>query len=232
MPDDSYWLSLAEDYLTAWSLAFPAAGGIASEPSHRWAIELAMSVAEHETNNGRAWPGTNNFGAVQLRILTAPEQAAFVAGAIKAGDYTPSRDGVLHVDTHPGVNGGPPTPYAVWFAAFPTRVEGIAHFLKTLYRLTDGEIGNPAVDVASLVTEMYCGHYFEDRWKDDRPWQARRAKPLSPTEQKDVDDYAHGATGHQGVQGCLDMIVPMLTAWDYGLDAAAGVTPIAGDPTA
>jgi hypothetical protein len=215
--DASYWQSLAADYLTAWAQAFPSAGGMASEPSHRWAIELAMAVAQHETSNSLAWPGSWNFGAVQLRGLTAAEMAAFQAGTLKAGDYLPGHTGVLHVDTHP-----PGIPYPVWFYAAPTRVDGIVHFLSTLYRLTAGEIANDAATAASVAQAMYVHHYFEGRHVDDRKWQAARELPLSAPEQENVDEYA-GA-----IQKCLDMVVPMLTAWPYGLDPAAGVTSDGG----
>jgi len=219
MSDPSYWLSLAEDYLTAWSLAFPSAGGLASEPSHRNAIEIAMSCAEHETNNGRAWPGQNNFGAVQLRSLTADEQAAFDAGAIKAGDYTASRDGCLRVDTHPGPTG--PVPYPMWFAAFPDRPAGIAHFIKTLYRLTGGMFSDDAATCASTAQAMYLHGYYEGAHHGARP-VGHRVNPLTAPELANIADYA-GA-----MQRCRDVIVPMLTGWDYGLDPAAGVTSDVG----
>ena len=208
-----WWVELAKDYLDAWTQAFPSPGGMASEPSHRWGIELAMSVAQHETQNSMAWPGSWNFGAVQLRGLTAEEHAAFNAGTLKAGDFLPDHSGVLHVDTHP-----PGVPYPVWFFAAPTRVLGIVHFLQTLYRLTGGEFTSDAATAASTALAMYIRHYYEGRHVDDRPWQAARKVPLSAPEQSNVDEYA-GA-----IQKCLDVIVPMLTGWDYGLDPAAGVT--------
>jgi hypothetical protein len=221
----TYWPALAADYLTAYAQAFPSAGGIASEPSHRNAIILACSVAQHETQNGLAWPGSNNFGAVQLRALTVPEAGAFNAGLLKAGDYTPSRDGVLHVDTHP-----PGVPYAIWFAAFPTRIAGIVHFLKELWRISEGAPDADGATVESVVLEMYCGHYFEDRFKDDRGWQPRRAKPLSATEQKDVDDYAGDLVGG-GVNACYQMICGALASWDYGRDANVTTADPTEEPT-
>jgi hypothetical protein len=211
LPAD-YWTLLADDYVAAYKSAFGAEG----QTPGRVAILVAMSVAEHETNNGRAWPGTNNFGAVQLRSLTADERAAYHAGTLKSGDYDAAHDGVLHVDTHPLGNGAS-EPYPVWFAAFPTRVEGVAHFLKTLWRTSESAPDAPDATVLSVVTEMYCGHYFEDRFQDDRPWQARRAQPLSAPEQKDVEDYA-GLLNGGGVNACYATICGALGAWDFGRD--------------
>jgi hypothetical protein len=208
---DGYWPALLDDYVTAYQAAFPTAGGAAESTPSRNALLLACSVAQHETANGLAWPGTNNFGAVQLRKLTAAEFAAYQAGTLHAGDYTPARDGVLHVDTHP-LGQGASQPYPVWFAAFAKRTDGIAHFLKTLYADSLCAPDAPDATPASVALEMYCGHYFEGAWKDERPFQARRAKPLSPNEQRDVDDYA-GA-----VNACLAMICGALASWDYGRD--------------
>ena len=141
-----YWQALAVDYDTAASQTF-------GRPVSRDALNLAMSVAQHETCNGAAWPGSNNFGAVQLRGLNATEAAEFAAGTLKAGDYNSDRSGVLHVDTHP-----PGVPYPIWFAAFPTRVAGVAYFLKALWRLSAGECEAPDATPARLSLAMYCHH--------------------------------------------------------------------------
>lgn len=207
--DNAYWLSLAEDYLTAYAQAFPSAGGIASEPSHRNAIVIAMSCAEHETNNSRAWPGTWNFGAVQLRGLTAAELDAFHAGTLKAGDYLPDHSGVLHVDTHPTAAGS--VPYPVWFYAAPTRVLGIVHFLKTLWRLSSCDPDNEDATCATTAQAMYMHGYYEGWHAGARP-VAKRVLPLTPPETANVADYA-GA-----MQKCRDVIEPALTGWDYGRD--------------
>ena len=207
--DPTYWTDLAADYLTAWSLAFPSPGGIASEPSHRNAIIIACSIAEHETNNGRAWPGTQNFGAVQLRSLTADERAAYDAGTLKAGDYTPTRDGVLHVDTNP-----PGIPYPIWFAAFDSRPAGIAHFLKVLWRLSAGAPDVEGATCADVALAMYLHGYYEGAHPGARPsW--KRVPPLTPLEAANVADYAHAA------QACRDRIEPALASWDYGRDQVA-----------
>lgn len=222
-----YWPDLASDYVAAYQQAFPSAGGAAERLPSRTAILLSMAVAEHETSNARAWPGTNNFGAVQLRSLTPAELAAYEAGTLKAGDYTPSRDGVLHVDTHP-IPGGD-EPYPVWFAAFPRRIDGIAHFLRTLYR---DSAGAPDVDGAtpsSLAAAMWQGGYYEetDHGKGAVRPVGHRSAPFPPEEAARIADYA-GA-----VDRCLGIIVGALGAgWDFGRDAVAGVDGVTSDPAA
>jgi hypothetical protein len=223
VPDESYWVALATDYLSAYVEAFPSAGGLASEPSHRDAIVLAMSAAEHETNNGRAWSGQNNFGAVQARRLTLLELAAYHAGALKAGDYTPSRDGCLRVDTHPGPNG--PEPYPMWFAAFPTRVGGVVYFLKALWRLSAGAPDADAASPFSLADAMYQHGYYEGAHHGARP-VGQRSYPLNAAEQANVTDYANA------IAKCMAAIYPMLTSWDYGRDINAEPTDARDVPTA
>lgn len=233
MTDTAYWPSLAADYLTAYGQTFPSAGGIASEPSHRNALVLAMSVAQHETQNSLAWPGSWNFGAVQLRSLTAAELAAFHAGALKQGDFLPDHSGVLHVDTHP-IDGGGLVPYPVWFAAFPTRVAGIEHFLRVLWADSDAVADQDGCDSETLALHMYLHGYFEEFPHGKGPTRPvrRRSVPLWPEEQARVDDYG------VSVEKCRAMIEPQLAGWDYGLpenlepaDPANANTPRDTDPS-
>ena len=219
LPAD-YWPSLAADYVTAYMQAFPNAGGGAESTPSRNAILLCMSVAEHETNNGRAWPGTNNFGAVQLRPLTLQERTAFDDGILHAGDYTPNRDGVLHVDTHPGPSGA--IPYPVWFAAFADRVAGIAHFLRVLYRLSDSAPDAADASPGSVAKAMYLHGYYEGAHHGARPL-GQRTDPLTSPEQANVDDYTHAVTA------CLATIAGALGSWDYGPPPPS--EPLIPDPT-
>jgi len=181
--DPQYWASLYADYVTA-----------AARTGKTWskaALLVAMSCAEHETNNGRAWPHTSNFGAVQLRSCNADELARIKAGTLKAGDTFPGNPGgVLHIDTHP-VKGGS-LPYPVWFVYFgDDRVAGIAYFLQTLDRLSSGVLHVDATcDSTDCATEMYRKHYYEGFVMDDRQFQNVRTLPLSANEQKNVDAYA------------------------------------------
>jgi hypothetical protein len=208
--DQSYWTALADDYAAA------APGALGHNPP-RSALLLAMSVAEHETNNGRAWPGAWNFGAVQLRALTAAEQAAFASGQLHAGDYTRATGradvprGILQIDTHPGPNG--PERYGVWFAAFDTRVQGIAYYLRTLWRLTGGAAESPDATCATVAEAMYRHGYFEGSHHGARPMGARTG-PLTPPEAANVADYA------ADMARCLATIGPALDGWDTPWHAA------------
>lgn len=203
--DVSYWQALYADYVTA-----------ASKTGQTWTKEMllvAMACAEHETNNGRAWPHTNNFGAVQLRSCNPDELGRISAGTLKAGDTFPSPapghpGGVLHIDTHP-VKGGS-IPYPVWFVYFgDDRVAGIQYFLQVLWRLSAGCLAVEATcNCSDCATQMYCHHYFEGFVQDDRPFQAVRALPLSTNEQKDVDAYA-GA-----MQACWNIITTAIGSED------------------
>lgn len=200
--DANYWIPLLEDYRQGYAQAFPP-----NPPPTRESLILAASVAEHETNNGRAWVGSNNFGSVQLRPLTLQERSSFDAGTLKAGDYTPTRDGVLHVDTHPGPSG--PIPYPVWFAAFASRVAGIAHFLKTLWRDSANEPDRLGATPATLAQAMYVCGYYEGAHHGARP-VGQRKEPLTVPEIANVADYA------AAVARCQATIAPMVAGWDYG----------------
>lgn len=201
-PDRAYWETLAGDYVRAYGQVF----GV---PPTRHTLLLAMAVAEFETLNGRAWPGTFNFGAVQLRGLTDDELARFHAGTLKAGDRFPGNPGgVLHVDTHP-----PAVPYPVWFAAFPTQVDGVRYFLKTLFRAANEKAvaANPNGSPQDLATAMYLNCYFEGSHAGARPC-GKRALPLTKPEQDNVDAYAGAITSR------MTALDQNLAGWDVPQD--------------
>lgn len=209
--DAAYWTALADDYASA---ALDPRG--LGKPVPRNALLLAMGVAEHETNNGRAWPGEWNFGAVQLRTLTPEEHVQFDAGDLRAGMRTTDThradvpEGALHVDTHPTAAG--PQPYPVFFAAFPDRVWGICFFLRTLWRLSTGSTGAPIAEAPGctpddLARAMYLHGYFEGAHAGARPL-GQRTVALTPPEAANVGDYA-SAIRHR-----LATIAPMLAVWD------------------
>lgn len=186
---DTYWRELEAAYETAFASAF-------GREAERFDVLLAMLVAELETQNGRAWPGTWNFGAVQLRALTADELAHYHAGTLKAGDTFPGNPGgVLHVDTHPTTSG--PQFYPVWFAAFPTRLDGIRYFLKSAVYATAGELAAAHTgDDAKLARAMYLRGYYEGGAPGARPWW-QRTEPLNAAEEKNVAAYAHAMDAHR-----------------------------------
>jgi hypothetical protein len=199
-----YWPALAEDYARAYLLVY-------GKCATREALELAMSVAQHETCNGEAWPGSFNFGAVQLRQLTLGEQADYKTGLLKAGDRFAGQPwpgppgGELHVDTHPTPQG--PQPYPIWFAAFPDRVSGIAYFVRALWRLSSGVADSPGCTAQDLAEQMYLHGYYEGAHAGGRPL-GKRYLPLTPPEAANVADYA------TAVDRCLQMIVAALGSWE------------------
>lgn len=182
-PTSAYWASLANTYVIAYARLF----GIS--PS-KHAVLFAMTVAEHETRNGRAWPGCNNFGGVQLRRLTTEERAAFDAGTLKAGARLAGNPGgELHVDTTPTAHGN--VAYPVWFAAFPTVIDGVTYFLKILLKGRPAcrvVVDSPSAPLADLATMMYVTGYYEGFHAGGRPL-GKRSLPLLPAEQANVDDY-------------------------------------------
>lgn len=188
--DTGYWATLANDYTTAGAGLSPHC------------LLLAMAVAEHETNNGRAWPGTFNFGAVQLRACTPEELGAYHSGALQPGDrISGNPGGVLHIDTHPTPAG--PAPYPVWFVAFSRQVDGVTYFLRTLLRLTGGALTAPGANGSSVARAMYMHGYFEGAHPGARPYNQRKP-PLLPAEEANVADYA------AAIVACVDRIIPLL----------------------
>lgn len=180
MPPE-YWLALADDYRAAYRRKFNRA------PS-KSAVVIPMCIAEFETQNGRSWPGTNNFGATQLSRGQVPIDLWARKDSLAAGTRFPGNPGgVLHIDTHPTASG--PEKYAAWFAAFDQRVDGIAFFLAALWRISKGAPDAPDATCTSVATGQYLGGYFEGGHAGARP-VAKRSIPLTPPEQANVDDYA------------------------------------------
>lgn len=206
--DKNYWTELAADYVTAGPYRT------------KRALILAMAVAEHETCSSRAWPGTWNFGAVQLRTLTSAERDAFKSGTLKAGSTYPGNPGgVLHVDTHPTPQG--PVPYPVWFATFPDRVSGIAYFLRVLDKLSNGAATKPDAWAGSLAEAMYLRGYYEGAHAGARPL-GQRVAPYNAGEAANISDYTLAVTR------CLTAIVPQLPADWQAEDPRQPPTPPPG----
>lgn len=164
------WATKATAFATAWQNTFKT-------PPSFWCVALGLSVAQHETFCGDAWPGEHNWGAVQLGGLNPAEEAV-----LKAASITPSEanlaaaitaleaaghmrtGGALHVDTSP-VGG----PYFAWFRAFPTDLDGATCFVETLAGVTrpkckavmDAALGAWTADCQALAQAMYDTHYYE-----------------------------------------------------------------------
>jgi hypothetical protein len=203
---DGYWTELADNYVVAYRHLFEA-----SPSSH--AVIFAMCVAEHETRNGRAWAGSHNFGGVQLRGLTPEESAKFKAGQLSAGATLPGNPGgILKVDTTPTPTG--PRTYPVWFATFPTEVDGIIYFLKVLFGYRHGCKAVADDDEGSLeqlAGAMYSTGYYEGFVSGARPLD-ERIPPFNQAEQANVDAYT------SALMGAFRTISLELVDWKVGFN--------------
>ncbi len=179
--DRSYWEQLVVDYIAAFRRV------VGSPPTPK-ALLLVATPAEFETNSGRAWPGTFNFGAVQGRKPTAEEYLEIAAGTLKEGDIlrptTPGTPGlVLHKDTDPTLG-----PYFTWFVAFATQREGVEHYLNILLRPEARKVVLGEGSLRDLATAMYMAGYYVGKHPGAR-YYAQRKLPLLKPEQENVDDY-------------------------------------------
>lgn len=177
--DRVYWERLVDDYITAFRLVT----GTTPTPH---ALLLVATPAEFETNSGRAWPGTFNFGAVQGRAPTPEERAEIEAGTLKEGARITGAPGyVLHVDTDP-VRG----PYFMWFAAFTNQRDGVAHYLRTLLRPETLKVVRANGTLRELALAMYLAGYYVGKHPGAR-YYTQRKRPLLAAEQANIDDYAN-----------------------------------------
>ena len=113
-------------------------------PPNLAAIQAGQAVARGETFYGNAWPGTNNWGAVQCA-------AADASGQCPVGTY-PS------TDTHPTSSGGA-IPYAACFCTFSTAQAGAQKFLNTWLHDVAGVLGS--ANTYDYALAMYQHHYYE-----------------------------------------------------------------------
>jgi peptidoglycan hydrolase-like protein with peptidoglycan-binding domain len=183
------WWDKANAYAAGW------AEKLGGSPSlHNTA--LGLSVAQHETHCGDAWPGEHNWGAVQKRLPNEPEKAALaaagivakpanvkaardaIAAAIASGTAPPLDSEALHVDSSPGKGW-----YFVYFWAFATDAEGAALFVHVLAQdrpSCQADLESDAADEQQLAADMYETHYYEGFHDPNQPGGA----------QANIDDYA------------------------------------------
>jgi hypothetical protein len=189
-----------------------------SQPPSKDAVAITVAQADFETRDGDAWSQCFNWGAVDLRAITAPEALAISNGALKDGDWLypdgshssvrkPGAIGQLHTDTHPGSDGA--EKYHTWFAAFDDDVAGAQHFLEVVFRMI-GDFdwtGARNLMVHDYATRLYLHGYFEGEVPGARPYAARKL-PLTNPEAANVTNYARSITE------CLVGIDKALTAWE------------------
>lgn len=173
------WQSKAASYRAGWREVF----GVDPTDAN---TALGLSVAEHETRCGDAWPGEFNWGAVQVsaaewggpdfakeRVVLGqcelPKSIAeikhAVADARAALDAAGLKWNGLHVDTSPRLRSAsnPIGAYWIFFRVFDDDAAGAAHFIKTLAKARTScravlERGGTGYELAGA---MYASKYFE-----------------------------------------------------------------------
>lgn len=181
----SRWHDKADAFVHAWRMNY------GDDPSLQ-AVVLGLSVAQHETRAGDAWPGAdgvvgtaddeNNWGATTLRALNAEERAVLKAAGItptvgaghearaKAAQAAIQAAGLpmpqanIHCDSAPSLG-----PYFVWFAAFSNPIDGAAYFLKLLCGLKTRKMAYSVLtqggNEVQLATAMYLAGYYTGFYK-------------------------------------------------------------------
>lgn len=158
------WQRKAAAVIDGWGVVFgkdPPAG----------AVVLVLAVAQHETRCGDAWPGENNWGAVQdadkgvqARMRDALRAAGLAAHPSRVDEAKALlttaglRTDGLHVDSSPGKGY-----YWVYFVTFPTEAEGAAHLVRTLAerRASCRAVLESGGSAMALAQAMYNSRYYE-----------------------------------------------------------------------
>lgn len=207
------WYNKANAFAAAWKSKFGVDPSMAT-------VALGLSVAQHETRCGDAWPGEYNWGAVQHRVPNTLERAVLsVAGppnpkavgaarealtaAIAAGTIPAPVQCALHVDSSPGKGW-----YWVFFWSFDNDEQGAAFFIRIIAEnraacraaLENATLENLESSATALATQMYRSRYYEGFHNPKEPGGV----------QANIDDYAGG------LQRILPGIVAGLKGWGPG----------------
>jgi Putative peptidoglycan binding domain len=182
-------------------------------------VALLLAVAEGETRCGDAWPGEHNWGATTRRALHTDELAvlkaagcrpsvgpdhleverqarAILAEAVAEGSLDDPGPGcALHCDSTP--TGGP---YFVFFAAFPSDVEGAAYF-ASFFKTAAEKDAITAGDPDALARAMFHAGYYTGFHANDP--------------EANIADYA------ANLRRILPRIISALVAWTPGADPPA-----------
>jgi hypothetical protein len=207
------WYEKANAYAQAWAQVF----GV---PPTRANVALALSVAEHETRCGNAWPGEYNWGACtkgQLSLIqrtairsagvapvlspSAARHAAELAAtaALEAAGCPPNADQAIHVDSSPAAGA-----YFTFFGKFADDVAGAVYFVHVIAETRAScrvvlERGGAPYELAAA---MYRSHYYAGFHDPTREGGV----------EANVSDYAKSLMGlHPG-------IVTALVAWTPGAE--------------
>ena len=217
------WFNKANAFASAWKSKF----GVDPKPA---TVALGLSVAQHETRCGDAWPGEYNWGAVQHRVPNTDERSVLSAAgppnpksvgaardalalAIAAGTIPEPEQCALHVDSSPGKGW-----YWVFFWSFNNDEEGAAFFIRIIAEkraacraaLENATLENLDLAATDLATQMYRSRYYEGFHDPKEPGGI----------QANIDDYA------ASLQRILPGIVAGMSGW------APGATLPPPDPNA
>ncbi len=191
------WWNKANAYSAGWESLFQAVPSVHN-------VCLGLSVAEHETRCGDAWPGEFNWGAIQKRGLKPAEQSVLdnlglfaspknvgpARSALAAAGFKPVQE-ALHVDSSPGRGW-----YFKYFWAFEDDTAAAACFIRILAKnraACKAVLESAESTVFDLAREMYISGYYEGFHPGGRSI-IKRVPPLTAPENANIGDYA-GALG-------------------------------------
>lgn len=209
----SRWHSKADALVEGWRRVF------VGETPPVSAVVLALSVAQHETRCGDAWPGEYNWGATTLRSLTAAERdvlakagiaptvghghnerSAAAQAALVAAGLAPA-NGVIHADSTTDAKGQ--HPYFVYFFRGTDDADGARYFLQLLAgkgKPAKAVLDDPKGTEHGLAAAMYARGYF---------WGF---KPHGKYTAKDGTERDGNAENIAAYAGALQRITPTIRA--------------------
>lgn len=233
-----------------WDKANALAPSLGPAPSLR-SVAVELAVAEHETRCGDAWPGENNWGATTVRALHPDERAVIrvapsvgadhleveaaarrdLAAAVAEGRIPDPGPGVaLHCDSAPGRG-----PYFVFFAAFPTPVEG-ARYFHSFFRTTAEKAALASGDPGATAAAMYAAGYYtgfhvkaadyelrDGRWVQLGEGEVPKGGPVQRGAALNIADYA------RSLAAIAPGILTALAGWSPGADPPVVTEPATPD---
>jgi len=228
------WPKKAEALWAAWKIVF------SGPPPNPNALRLVLAQAEHETHCGDDWDRSGNWGACDLRALSAAEQTDFANGLLKIGywlypdktygaEHRPNSVGIIQGDSDPNTG-----KFRVWFAAFPTDTLGAAYMLRAGVGAAARVLDDPTCSSFAYAKALYVVKcYFGGFSPGARPC-GHRPDPLNLAEISNINAYS----------GSMMRVLPSINAalanWtpperygqEYSDPFTENVSPNAGGDTA
>jgi hypothetical protein len=240
--DTARWFGKANSYDAGWCNRFGAHPALPN-------VVLGLSVAQHETWCGDAWPKEYNWGAAQKRGLNSVEQMLLrslppnpgnvatarrvIEEAIAKNLCPPLDHEALHVDSSP-VHGW----YWVYFWAFDNDDQGADWFVHVLAQqrpicqaVLMGRNAD-AVGARALATAMYQTHYYEGVHDPHKMYPGPNGTEVSGVE-LNIEDYTNALVMLlPGISSSLNGWAPGITTppappavdpADFNLETTLGV---------